>query len=163
MDALWHGVQTGSYRPALPAFFPLGAYIQVKAIADPVADYQARLVGGYKLDVAAAHALLGPDAPRAALLAVNVPDAYAHWVPPGACYNRVGCAELAARVSSRRFCAVVRDRVVDLVARGLVRGPPRRGGAFRSGWGGRRSEQRTGSAGALLHLLRRRLRDAAAG
>ncbi len=48
--------------PAMPAFFPEGAYVQVKAIADPRGDYAGRLVAEYRLDLGAAHALLGADA-----------------------------------------------------------------------------------------------------
>jgi hypothetical protein len=94
MTALWNAIRTGSARPALPAFFPLGAYRQVKAIADPTADYNARLLGEYRLDLAAAHALLGAHASQARLLEVRVPGSYAHWVDPGACYNRVGYYEV---------------------------------------------------------------------
>lgn len=75
----------------MPAFFPLGAYAQVKAIADPRADYTARLVHEFGLDLAAAHTLVPADA---GLIRVDVPTSAAHWVPPGACYNRVGYYEV---------------------------------------------------------------------
>jgi hypothetical protein len=48
-------------------------------------------VAGYRLDIAAAHALV---AGGERLLAVNVPTSYAHWVPPGVCYNRIGYYEV---------------------------------------------------------------------
>jgi hypothetical protein len=91
MAALWAGVRAGSIRPAMRAFFPEPAYVQVKAIADPRGDYRDRLLADFKLDIAAAHALLDP---HAILLHVQVPDSYIHWVPPGACYNRVGYYEV---------------------------------------------------------------------
>jgi hypothetical protein len=94
MAALWAGVQASSVHTALPAFFPERAYAQVKAIADPAADFATRLVHEYGLDLAAAHALLGARAGGARLIAVKVPTAYAHWVDPGACYNRVGYYEV---------------------------------------------------------------------
>ena len=94
MSALWEAIVTGSARSGLPAFFPERAYAQVKAIADPAADYRGRLLAEYKLDIAAAHALLGRGSARAPLLGVRVPAAYAHWVDPGACYNRVGYYEV---------------------------------------------------------------------
>jgi hypothetical protein len=78
----------------MPAFFPQAAYLQVKAIADPAADWRSRLAGGYALDVAAAHRLLGAHPEAARLLRVQVPAGYAHWVPPGACDNRVGYYEV---------------------------------------------------------------------
>jgi hypothetical protein len=86
----------------MPAFFPERAYAQVKAIADPEADYEARLIGDYRLALAAAHSLLGAAARTARLIGVEVPRAYAHWVPPGACYNRIGYYEVPnARVVYR--------------------------------------------------------------
>jgi hypothetical protein len=92
--ALWRGIRTGSLHAALTAFFPEAAYAQVKAIADPHADYVSRLVGEYARDIEAAHALLGTRPARARLRAVNVPAGYAHWVPPGSCYNRIGYYEV---------------------------------------------------------------------
>jgi hypothetical protein len=94
MGALWRGVRTDSLAAALPAFFPLAAYEQVKAIADPASDYDDRLVVDYRLDLGAAHALLGSRPQRAPLVGVEVPRDYAHWVPPGSCYNRIGYYEL---------------------------------------------------------------------
>jgi hypothetical protein len=94
MMALWRAVRTGKTDVALPAFFPLGAYLQVKAIADPRADYADRLEHDYSLDILAAHRLLGVDAGSAELVGVEVPRGYAHWVDPGACYNRVGYYEV---------------------------------------------------------------------
>jgi len=94
MTALWHGVLTGSVAPAIEAFFPERAYVQVKAIADPAADWAGRLVGAYGLDIAAAHRLLGPDPGSARLLRVQVPAGFAHWIPPEVCYNRVGYYEV---------------------------------------------------------------------
>jgi hypothetical protein len=90
MQALWRGVESNSTRAALPAFFPEGAYRQVKAIYDANADWLNRLVGEYRLDIGAAHALLGRGAAADKLLFVEVPRGYAHWIPPGTCYNRVG-------------------------------------------------------------------------
>ncbi len=78
----------------MPAFFPESAYLQVKAIADPAADYQDRLVAEFAADLAAAHALLGNDAATATLVSVDVPSQFAHWVQPGVCDNGVGYFEV---------------------------------------------------------------------
>ena len=94
MRALWEGVRRGSALGALYSFFPLPAYEQVKAIGDPRADYNSRLLGEYALDIHAAHALLGSDAGAAQLVGTIVPQGYVHWVPPGACYNRLGYYEV---------------------------------------------------------------------
>jgi hypothetical protein len=94
MADLWAGVVRDSVRQAMPAFFPKAAYLQVKAIPDAGADYENRLVHGFALDIGAAHALLGAGASSARLVGVNVPEGYAHWVVPGACYNRIGYYEV---------------------------------------------------------------------
>jgi hypothetical protein len=90
---LWRGIRGDSPHTALYAFFPLRAYEQVKAIADPDGDYTGRLLADYRLDLAAAHELLAPRPADARLIRVIVAQAYVHWVPPGACYNRVGYYE----------------------------------------------------------------------
>jgi hypothetical protein len=103
MASLWKGVVRNSLGAAVPAFFPEGAYAQVKAIADAAADYRGRLLVDYRLDLGAAHALLGANPGSARLLGANVPSGYAHWVSPGACYNRVGYYEVPnARVVYRQ-------------------------------------------------------------
>ncbi len=84
---IWLAVTTGDPEYARPAFFPVKAYQQVKAIADPAADWQTRLWGDFTLDVAAAHQLVKPGAK---LAKVVVPVQYAQWIPPGACYNSIG-------------------------------------------------------------------------
>jgi hypothetical protein len=90
MTDLWAGVLSGHADLALPAFFPLVAYEQVKAIANPGADWQNRLVAEFREDVVAAHSLLGDRARQAALVGVIVPDAGADWISPGVCANAIG-------------------------------------------------------------------------
>jgi hypothetical protein len=90
MTDLWAAVVTGRPDLALPAFFPLVAYEQVKAIADPAADWRNRLVAEFDLDVRAARDLLGRHARHATLLRVIVPEAEASWITPGVCSNGVG-------------------------------------------------------------------------
>jgi hypothetical protein len=90
MIDLWAAVVTGHTRLAAQAFFPLAAYTQVKAIANPAGDWQSRLFGEFRLDVAAAHRFLGPGARHAALVRVIVPSAAAAWISPGVCANGVG-------------------------------------------------------------------------
>jgi hypothetical protein len=90
MTDLWAAVVTGQARLAAQAFFPLAAYTQVKAIADPAADWRSRLLRDFRLDVAAAHRFLGAGARHATLVRVIVPPAGAAWINPGVCYNAVG-------------------------------------------------------------------------
>jgi hypothetical protein len=96
MAALWQGVVSGSVTPALPAFFPRSAYVQLKTgLADPGGDWQNRLVADYALDIGAAHALLGPDPSAATFVSVSVPEQYGHWIPAGVCDNGIGYYEVA--------------------------------------------------------------------
>ena len=90
MGALWSAITLG--RPSLAdrAFFPEAAYLQVKALDDYAADYTYRLVAHFRLDVEAAHRFLGTANSRVTLLGVLVPPGQTAWIPPGACYNRIG-------------------------------------------------------------------------
>ena len=90
MTDLWAAVVSGQARLGAQAFFPLAAYTQVKAIADPAADWHSRLFGDFALDVAAAHRFLGAGARHAVLVRVIVPSTGAAWINPGVCYNAVG-------------------------------------------------------------------------
>jgi hypothetical protein len=87
---LWRAVSTGDAALARPAFFPVRAYAQVKAIWNPAGDWRYRLWLDFSLDVVAAHRLLGRSARQARLVRVIVPSAAAAWVGPGTCYNRAG-------------------------------------------------------------------------
>jgi hypothetical protein len=95
MTALWLGITRDNPADALAAFFPEGAYLQLKTIGDAAGDYQHRLVEDFTLDIEAAHALLGTDAATATLVVTSVPGQYAHWIPPGVCDNSIGYFEVA--------------------------------------------------------------------
>jgi hypothetical protein len=94
MTSLWTGVVRGSVAPAVAAFFPEGAYLQLKAIAGAGSDWRNRLLHDYSLDIAAAHELLGRDAPDAHPLGVEVQSSYGHWIAPGVCDNSIGYYEM---------------------------------------------------------------------
>jgi hypothetical protein len=114
---LWTGVIENRLSPALPAFFPLEAYAQLKAIGDAAGDWHNRLVYDYRLDIGAAHALLGSDAAGARLLRVTVMRSYGHWVPPGVCYNSVGYYEMPnARVVYRAHGQVRSFGIASLIS-----------------------------------------------
>jgi hypothetical protein len=81
---LWRAVVDGNPVEALPFFFPIGAYRQVKAISDPDHDYQTRLIANFDQDVHTLHASLPVGATFAG---VTVPDA-AQWILPGVEYNK---------------------------------------------------------------------------
>src|SRR5258708_6266436 len=80
---LWQAIVTGNPDAALPFFFPESAYFQVKAISNPAADYKTRLIALYRLDIEAAHALLGSHAASARFVSVTVPTSQAVWIVPG--------------------------------------------------------------------------------
>jgi hypothetical protein len=95
MTDLFGAVAHGAPPTAAGAFFPEAAYVQLKDIPGAASDYQNRLLAEYDEDIAAATAELGPDARSATLASVQVPQQYAHWVPPGECENSVGYFEVA--------------------------------------------------------------------
>jgi hypothetical protein len=103
MRILWDAIRTDRPQRARAAYFPEAAYAQLKSIGDAAADWQYRLYNDYRLDIEAAHALLGTGAGKARLLHVTVPEVYAHWVVPGECENGVGYYEVPhARVVYRQ-------------------------------------------------------------
>ena len=87
-NALWQAIVTDDPSLAAPAFFPLGAYFQVKSISNPESDYRTRLLGAYAEDIHALHAKLGTRAANAQLAGIDVPDGQAVWVQPGEEYNK---------------------------------------------------------------------------
>jgi len=92
MAPLWTAIVTGSVDPALEVFFPQSAYLQMKTgvLPNPASDYTDRLVAFYRLDIAAYHQALGPEASTAKLLNVNASSADAAYIPVGTCENRIG-------------------------------------------------------------------------
>ena len=146
MAALWSGVTQNSPRAALPAFFPEGAYVQVKAIGDPQGDYVGRLLAEYQLDLAAAHALLGAQPQTARLVSVAVPQSYAHWVSPGACYNRVGYYEVPnARVVYRQGGQLASFGIASMISWRGVWYVVHLGAVLRPGAGGAVDDPSTGA------------------
>jgi hypothetical protein len=88
MADVWLAVTTDKPSLGRPAFFPEGAYAQLKAIGYPEADWTGRLWLDFELDAEAAHGVVGS---HARLLRVDMaPSSEAAWVPPGYCYNSVG-------------------------------------------------------------------------
>ncbi|HET6964462.1 MAG TPA: hypothetical protein VFH58_06785 [Acidimicrobiales bacterium] len=87
LSDLLQAVASGQPGLAAPAFFPLGAYIQVKGISDPVHDYQTRLIPDFDQDILALHSEIDPGAATVTFESVTVPDA-AQWIRPGVEYNK---------------------------------------------------------------------------
>jgi hypothetical protein len=113
MQLVFQAVRSGDAAVGLPAFFPLSAYLQVKTLADPAADWHNRLIAQYDGDIAGLHAVLGAEAASARFVGVSVPSAAATWVDPGAEYNRIGywrvydsTVEYAVGASPRSFTVI---------------------------------------------------------
>jgi hypothetical protein len=87
---LWDAIVADDPDVALPFFFPAAAYAQVKAIANPEADWKRRLVANFRRDVHRLHEKLGARATGARLQEFDVPQERARWVEPGEEGNRLG-------------------------------------------------------------------------
>jgi len=74
---------------ALPFFFPVGAYRQVKGVANPEADWKHRLVAAFRRDVHRLHEKVA-RAPEARLVELEVPTERARWIDPGEEGNKLG-------------------------------------------------------------------------
>jgi hypothetical protein len=88
--ALWDGIVKDDPERAMPFFFPLSAYAQVKAVTNAGADWRRRLVVSYERDVHALHKRLGEHAADAKLLRAEVPQDRAKWIEPGEEWNKLG-------------------------------------------------------------------------
>lgn len=88
--ALWQGIVKDDADRALPFFFPVTAYEQVKAISHPAADWRRRLFAAYKRDIHALHKRLGEHAESAKFLRIEVPDDRARWIEPNEESNKIG-------------------------------------------------------------------------
>jgi hypothetical protein len=87
---LWEAIVRNDPDRAMPFFFPLRAYVQVKDVADPEADWRLRLVLAFRRDIQSLHARLAEAGGPGRLLALNVPAARAQWVRPGEEWNKIG-------------------------------------------------------------------------
>jgi hypothetical protein len=87
---LWQAIVADDPSLAMGFFFPLTAYLQVKAIADPAHDYQTRLIHYYQEDIHFLHRTLGAHAASAVYAGISVPAFQARWVNPGEEFNRIG-------------------------------------------------------------------------
>jgi hypothetical protein len=88
--ALWDAIVKDDPDRAMPFFFPVTAYEQVKAITNPASDWRRRLVAAYKRDVHALHKRLGDQAASAKFVRADVPQDRARWVEPNEESNKLG-------------------------------------------------------------------------
>jgi hypothetical protein len=85
--ALFRAIQEDEPAVALPFFFPKEAYEQVKAIPNPAADWQRRLVAAFERDIHTLHAKVSPSD---VFLGVEIPAERARWVEVDEEGNRLG-------------------------------------------------------------------------
>jgi hypothetical protein len=90
MRALWDAVAADDVSGAMPAFFPVTAYAQVKAISNPESDWKRRLVANLARDIHHLHERLGAHANDARFVELDVASERARWVEPGDEGNKLG-------------------------------------------------------------------------
>jgi hypothetical protein len=87
---LWDAIVSDDPDRALPAFFPVMAYKQVKAIPTPEADWKHRLVSNFARDIHRLHERLGAHATDATFTELEVASERARWVEPNEESNKIG-------------------------------------------------------------------------
>jgi hypothetical protein len=75
---------------ALPAFFPVVAYQQVKAIKKPEDDWQRRLVRAFERNIHEYHQQLGASAASAQLVGIELNEARLKYMKPHSEGNKLG-------------------------------------------------------------------------
>lgn len=90
VEAVARAIISGDVEPALPAFFPLVAYQQVKDVAKPERDYKFRLLANFKRDLLEYHHALGAAAAESKFAGVTVSEKDAKWMAPGSEGNKLG-------------------------------------------------------------------------
>jgi hypothetical protein len=88
--ALFAAIVSDSPDDAMPFFFPVHAYEQVKAIPNPAGDWRRRLVAAYARDIHKMHAKLGAEPDKATFTRIEVPEDRARWVEPNEEGNKLG-------------------------------------------------------------------------
>lgn len=89
-QTLWEAIAHDDPERAMPFFFPVSAYGQVKAVTSPSGDWKHRLVSAYTRDIHAMAKTLGKNAESATFVRLDVPDKAARWVEPNEEYNKLG-------------------------------------------------------------------------
>lgn len=87
---LWDAVAHDDPDRAMPFFFPVTAYAQVKDVSNPASDWRSRLVSAYKRDIHGLAKRLGKSADTAKFVRLEVQEERAKWVEPQEEYNKIG-------------------------------------------------------------------------
>ena len=118
MSTLVRAIMHDSTRLGAGVFFPEAAYVAMKtgAIPYPSNDYEHRLVSFFNLDLATYRQRLFVGA-RTTLLRVDANAAFAQWIAPGECENKIGYWHVpGVRLVFRRNGAIVSVAVDSLIS-----------------------------------------------
>jgi hypothetical protein len=89
-EALYQAIRDDAPDVALPFFFPVDAYKQVKDVTYPERDWKNRLVAEFVRDIHEIHRLNAKSLDGSTFAGLEVPDARARWVEPKEEYNKIG-------------------------------------------------------------------------
>lgn len=89
-EALYQAIRDDAPDVALPFFFPVDAYKQVKDVTFPERDWKHRLVAEFVRDIHEIHRLNAKSLDGSTFAGLEIPDARARWVEPGEEYNKIG-------------------------------------------------------------------------
>ncbi len=90
IELLCEAIIEGQPTKAHDAFFPLVAYSQVKAVADPGRDYRLRLLSHFDRDILDYHRRIAKRSGPLRCGGITVPENSARWMKPGSEYNKLG-------------------------------------------------------------------------
>lgn len=90
MQLLVRAIVNDAPEVALPAFFPVLAYAQVKAIERPERDWEKRLVTAFRRNIHEYHRKLGANSATFRFARLEMNEQQVKWMKPGSEGNRVG-------------------------------------------------------------------------
>lgn len=90
MNVLWRSIVNDSPSLGQTVFFPRAAYLQMKTgqIPEPSQDFSNRLIALFDLDINAYHSAVAGKG--VTLIRVEADPAFAQWIAPGVCENKIG-------------------------------------------------------------------------
>jgi hypothetical protein len=90
IELLYQAIVRDEPQLATPAFFPLIAYEQVKAISQPARDHKFRLLSAFAKNIHEYHRQLGQNPAAAKLLGFSPSTLAPRWMKPGTEGNQLG-------------------------------------------------------------------------
>lgn len=89
LELLVEAIRDDDPDHALPSFFPVQAYAEVKAIQKPERDWEHRLVGAFRRNIHEYHKQLGTDAEGIEFVGIDIPEANVKLMEPNTEGNRL--------------------------------------------------------------------------